>query len=522
MLVPTVTPRLTASVVCRAAMVAGCLALGATTAHAQQLSGAAAQAHARAHAAVAADPTLIASPSTFFVQLAQPVGDAPAAQSWAQAEAAVVQAVNGLVVRRYTIVPGLLLVSSEMPANEAIKIAVNIPGVQYAEPDYVLKLFETPNDTHYTKLWGLHNTGQTIGGSVGKVDGDIDGPEAWDLHKGDPGFVVAMFDSGIQWNHPDLAANVWANTAEVNGVAGVDDDGNGYVDDLRGWDFESNDNDPMDSFGHGTHTSGTVAAVSNNGIGVTGVMWDARLMMCKLNGFSASGIVSDAIEAMQYISFFKVKVSNNSWGVQQFSTPLYNAINASKAYNHLFIAAAGNSAGNNDLQPVYPCTFDLDNIISVAATTNKDLTASFTCYGLKTVDLGAPGQDVYSTTLGGGYGYNSGTSMACPHVVGVVGLIQSRFPSWTYLQVRERLLSTTRPITALAGKSVTGGVVNAAAAVAIACEADCDGSSSLTIDDFICFQTLFALGDPAADCDGSTGLNIDDFICFQTLFALGC
>ncbi len=496
---------------------ASVVASGAT---AQQLFGEAAEAHRRAHAAIAADPTLEASPSTFFVQL--PTGAADEGGVVAgQVEAAVLRAVDGLVVRRYTIVPGLILVSTAQKIDGAIATASATPGVVYAEPDYVLRLMGVPNDPQFKNQWGYHNTGQTIGGSVGTVDGDVDGPEAWDLFTGDPNFVVAMFDSGTQLNHPDLAANTWTNPGEIANN-NIDDDGNGYIDDTKGWDFESNDKDPTDTFGHGTHTGGTVAAVSNNGVGVAGMAWQSKIMSCKLDGFSAAGIVSDAIEALQYITFFKVRVSNNSWGVTQFSQPLYDAIKASKAYNHLFVCAAGNFATNNDVTPVYPCTFDLDNVISVAATTNKDLKASFSCFGAKTVDLGAPGQDVFSTTLGNGYGYNSGTSMACPHVVGVVALITAKHPTWTYLQVRERLLTTTRPIAALAGKCVTGGVVNAAAALAEACVPDCDGSGALDIDDFICFQTRFAVSDPWADCDGSGTLSIDDFICFQTAFAVGC
>ncbi|MCW5934975.1 MAG: S8 family serine peptidase, partial [Fimbriimonadia bacterium] len=213
-----------------------------------------------------------------------------------------------------------------------------------------------------------------------------------------------------------------------------------------------------------THTAGTVGAVGNNGIGVTGVNWRCKLAALRFLG-PQGGTTSNAILAVQYCTNKGIKVSNNSWGGGSYSTSLYNAINASKSVNHVFVAAAGNNNRNIDSSPFYPASYNLDNIISVAAVDNNFARASFSNYGATSVDLGAPGVTIASTYINSNYAYMDGTSMACPHVAGVVALVYGQNTGWTYTQVRNRILSTVRPVSSMNNVTVTGGVVNAQAAV---------------------------------------------------------
>jgi serine protease len=372
-------------------------------------------------------------------------------------------------VREYTLVPGLHLVRTRLPVADALRALRVSAAVEYAEPDYVVRPTGVPNDTHFPLQWGANNTGQTVNGVTGTAGADVNAPEAWDIFTGDPNFVIAIIDTGVQYTHPDLAANMWTNPGEV--LDGTDTDGNGYIDDIRGWDFYSNDNDPSDPNGHGTHTAGTVGAVGNNGMGVAGMMWSCRLMPLRFLG-SNGGYTSDAVLAVQYAAGMGAKVSNNSWGGGGYSQSLYDAINASKGAGHIFVAAAGNGGrdqigDNNDSSPYYPASYNLDNIIAVAATTSSDGRASFSNYGPTSVDLGAPGVNIASTYPTNSYAYMSGTSMAAPHVAGIVGLVYAKNPTWAYPQVRQQIFTTVRPVASLANITVTGGVVDAAAALGV-------------------------------------------------------
>jgi subtilisin family serine protease len=418
-------------------------------------------ARAQAIAALEANPALVYSPNSVLVKF-RPQADLPA-RAAARAQVAAATA------RTYTIVPGLELLTTTLPVEQAIVALRNNPAVEYAEPDHVVRTTTTiPNDTYFHLQWGAHNTGQTVNGDPGTAGADINAPEAWSMFTGDPNFVIAIIDTGTQWNHPDLSANIWTNLGEIPGN-GLDDDGNGYVDDVRGWDFYNNDNDPSDPSGHGTHTAGTVGAIGNNGTGVAGMMWQCKLMPLRFLG-PQGGYTSDAVLAVQYAANKGVKVSNNSWGGGGFNQALYDAINASKNVGHIFVAAAGNGGfdqigDNNDQFPYYPASYNLDNIIAVAATNNDDGRATFSNYGLNSVDLGAPGVNIASTYPTNNYAWSSGTSMAAPHVAGVVGLVYAANPTWTYGQVRQRILTTTRPVSSLANITVTGGVLDAAAAL---------------------------------------------------------
>ncbi len=342
------------------------------------------------------------------------------------------------------------------------------PRVRFAEPDATYGIDALPNDPSFGQLWGLNNTGQTVKTSTGTADADIDAPEAWTTTTGSSSVVVAVIDSGVDWHHPDLAANIWTNPGEsCPGCAndGIDNDGNGYVDDVHGWDFVNNDNDPMDDNGHGTHVAGTIGAVGNNGIGVAGVNWNVQIMPLKFIGANGQGTADDAVRAILYATRMGAVVSNNSWGGEDFSQALEDAIADADAHGSLFVAAAGNSARNTDTTPDYPSGFDVPNVLTVGAVDQNDVRAWFSNYGKRTVDLAAPGTNIYSTWPGGSYRFLDGTSMAAPHATGVVALAKAAFPSASAIGLKTLLLRTVDPNASFAGLSSTGGRLNARSAV---------------------------------------------------------
>ena len=342
------------------------------------------------------------------------------------------------------------------------------PRVRFAEQDPTYSVDTLPNDQYVAQLWGISNTGQPVNGSTGTADADIDAPEAWSTTTGSHSVVVAVIDTGVDYNHPDLASNIWTNPGESCAGCendGVDNDGNGYVDDVHGWDFVNNDNEPLDDHGHGTHVAGTIGAVGDNGTGVTGVNWDVQIMPLKFIGANGEGTADDAVRAILYATKMGAVVSNNSWGGEDFSQALEDAIADADAHSSLFVAAAGNSLKNNDATPDYPSGFDLPNVVSVAATDQNDSRAWFSNYGRASVDLGAPGTNIYSTWPGGSYAYLDGTSMAAPHVSGVAALAKAAFPAATAMGLRSLLLRTVDSNSTLAGRTTTGGRLNAANAV---------------------------------------------------------
>src|SRR6185295_16972642 len=285
-----------------------------------------------------------------------------------------------------------------MAVEEAMTRFRHHPLIEYVEPNYKVHALVVPNDPGFSQLYGLHNTGQT----GGAPDADIDAPEAWDLFSGDPDLRVGVVDTGVDYDHPDLAANIWTNPGEIPGN-GVDDDGNGYVDDVHGYDFANDDPDPMDDNGHGTHVSGTIAAVGDNGIGVVGVNWRAKIVAVKFLDQDGEGDVAGAVSAIQYLAANRIRLSNHSWG-GPMSEAIFEAIVAAGATGHLCVAAAGNSGLSNDEAPEYPASFDTPYVVSVAASTSTDQLAHFSNYGLRSVDLAAPGVDVTSTLPNGAYG----------------------------------------------------------------------------------------------------------------------
>ncbi|BBL78748.1 hypothetical protein RxyAA322_06020 [Rubrobacter xylanophilus] len=374
---------------------------------------------------------------------------------------------NGAAVEER--IPGTRVRVIDLPPNLSVEAALRryrgSPDVEYAEPDFLLHPSREPDDPDYPKLYGLKNTGQT-GGTPGA---DIDAPGAWDVTTGSE-TVVAVVDTGVDVSHPDLEANLWTNDDEVP-KDGRDNDGNGYVDDVHGYDFFNDDAsvyDPDDGDDHGTHVAGTIAAEGNNGSGIAGVNWRARLMVLKFIG-DGYGYTSDAAAAIHYAIDNGAAVINASWGGAGYSQTLKDAVDRAESAGVLVVAAAGNGGSDgvgddNDTTPFYPSSYDNANVISVAATDDADLLASFSNYGSRSVDLGAPGVGILST-VPGGYASYSGTSMATPHVTGVAALIKGKDPTMNAGQIRETILGAVDEIPALKGKSVTGGRLDAARAL---------------------------------------------------------
>jgi subtilisin family serine protease len=344
--------------------------------------------------------------------------------------------------------------------GEAIATLRADPAVEYAEPNYLVYADLLPSDPRFAEQYALHNTGQG-GGYAGD---DIKAVEVWDLTTGAATTKVGVIDTGIDYTHPDLAANVWTNPGEKPGN-GKDDDGNGYVDDVHGYDFVNGDGDPMDDGFHGTHVAGTIGAVGNNGLGVTGVNWQCQMVAIKFMDALGIGTEANAISSIQYAVALGLRVTNNSWGNMPYSTAMQDAIAAAGAAGQLLVFAAGNNRRDNDLVPEYPSSYDSPYIVSVAATDSRDLLATFSNYGLTSVDLGAPGWSILSTMPGATYATKDGTSMAAPHVSGVAALAFGRFPNASNLWIKQLILDAVDPVASLAGRTVTGGRLNAFRAI---------------------------------------------------------
>ncbi|MHC4328126.1 MAG: S8 family serine peptidase, partial [Planctomycetota bacterium] len=381
------------------------------------------------------------------------------------------------------VTPGLAVVNLPEGTNilDALAWFNSSANVLYAEPNYKYKLFLVPNDPNYPEQWALDNTGQT----GGTPDADIDANDAWDINTGDPDIIIAITDTGIDYQHPDLAANMWVNAAEQNGAPGVDDDGNGYVDDIYGYDFagagsavlDDGDSDPVDMWFHGTHVAGVAGAVGNNSEGITGVCWNVKLMSLKVFAddyvTEPTAFASDAVEAIAYAVDNGARIINASWGGGFFSQSLYDAIKQAGDAGVLFVAASGNDFGNdNDVFPVYPASYDLDNIISVMSTDANDNVAAFSNFGATSVDIAEPGEDILSTTpttelfpmlvfnVSTNYASLSGTSLSAPYAAGACALIWSEFPTLPNGLIKGILLKASDPIVGSPRCCLSGGRIN--------------------------------------------------------------
>ena len=366
----------------------------------------------------------------------------------------------------------LMLVNSKLGTFAAIEKLKGSAEVVYAEPNWIYNHFATSNDTYFTNgsLWGMYGDATSPANAFGSQAG-----EAWAAgHTGSNSVYIGIIDEGYMYIHEDLAANAGTNPGEIAGN-GVDDDQNGYVDDVYGWDFDGNNNTIYDGTqdDHGTHVAGTIGGVGGNGKGVAGVVWNVKLLSAKFLG-RRGGTTANAIKAVDYFTDLKTRhglnlvATNNSWGGGGFSQALQDAIERANAANILFIAAAGNGGSdgvgdNNDATANYPSNYPNANIIAVAAITSTGAKSSFSNYGATTVDIGAPGSGIYSSLPGKNntstYGSYSGTSMATPHVTGAVALYASTHPG-TAAQIKAGILGSAVPTASLSGKCVTGGRLN--------------------------------------------------------------
>jgi subtilisin family serine protease len=338
--------------------------------------------------------------------------------------------------------------------------------VEAVEPDYLVRADAVPDDPAYIAglLWPLNNVGQQ-GGLPGA---DVQAAAAWDTLRSASNVIVAVIDSGVRYTHEDLGGNIWRNPAEI-ASNGVDDDHNGYVDDVHGINAITGSGDPMDDCGHGTHVAGIIGALGNNAIGTVGVAWQVQILPLKFMAADGQGSYSDAIECIEYACKSGAKIINASWGGPNYSAALHKALNVARAAGIIIVTAAGNQAEDSDLHPFYPGSFGLDNIVTVAATDRRDAFAdSYSNYGLKSVQVAAPGTQIFSTWNSSDHSYItlSGTSMAAPCVAGALALMCARFPAEAYPQLIARLIASCDPLPDLANKCVSGGRVNLRRALA--------------------------------------------------------
>jgi subtilisin family serine protease len=354
-------------------------------------------------------------------------------------------------ILRFTPETNLLQIRSALTQNSSVS-AIDL--------NYKLDV-NFSRDPLSSQLWGLNNTGQ----NGGRVDADIDLPEAWRLQTGNSNITVAVIDTGIDYRHPDLAPNIWRNPREILGN-GIDDDRNGFIDDAFGYDFINNDNDPMDNFDrpHGTHVAGTIGSVGSNNIGMVGVSPNVKLMPLKFMN-SNGGSTLDAARAVNYATSMGAKVINASFGGGGYSQAMFDAIQRANSAGVTFVASAGNSGLNTDVNPQFPAAYNLPNVISVTATDRWDQRAIFSNFGRNSVDIGAPGVDIVSTLPNNSYGSANGTSMAAPHVAGVAALLYAQNQNRSATEVRSLILQSGDRIDALRDITATGTRLNANKAV---------------------------------------------------------
>ncbi|MDQ3181684.1 MAG: S8 family serine peptidase [Acidobacteriota bacterium] len=348
---------------------------------------------------------------------------------------------------------------ASLSVGKAISQYKNFAEVEAAQPNFIYQLAATPNDTSFGSLYGMQK---------------ISAPTAWDLSTGSANVVVANIDTGVRYTHPDLAANMWRNGGETQNN-GIDDDGNGFIDDYYGYDFFSNDSDPLDENGHGTHTAGTIGAVGNNNLGVVGVNWNVRLMTIKIYDAAGNSTSAILINAYNYVRLMKnrgvnIRVTNNSYGgcaeACDYDQATKDALDALGNADVLQVFAAGNNGRNIETTPFYPASYTSPSILAVAASDQNDNRASFSNFGTTSVDVAAPGVGILSTILSAGnYGTSSGTSMASPHTAGSAALLAAYNPNLSAASLKATLMNTVDQLPQWNNVVKTGGRVNVANAL---------------------------------------------------------
>jgi hypothetical protein len=367
-----------------------------------------------------------------------------------QAVDRVLDRLDATVVESFEGGPLLVRAGAEVDLKRLLPTLRRLPSVRYVELDQRLRDSAVyPTDAEFPRQWGLNSSSGI----------DIDAPEAWQITTGSSSTVVAVIDSGLDLTHPDLVGRVWVNPGEIPGN-GIDDERNGFIDDIHGWNFLARDSDVSDGAGHGTHVSGIIAATGNGGGGAVGVNWQARIMPLKFIDAAGDGSISDAVRAIYYAAQNGARVINASWGGPTYSKSLADAVRFAGARGAVFVTAAGNESRNNDRHPSFPASLKAPHVLAVAAVDTEGRLAGFSNFGKQSIDIAAPGVNIRST-VPGGYGVLSGTSMSAPFVSGVASLVTGMFPHLSAAQIARRVVTTARHLPGLANRTVAKGIVNA-------------------------------------------------------------
>lgn len=338
--------------------------------------------------------------------------------------------------------------------NASIRALRKERSILYAEPNYILHDAATTNDPSFPLQWGLSNTGQIVNGSKGKPEADISAPGAWDITATTGSVVIGEVDSGVDYTHPDLAANIWTNPGGVGNCP----------EGTHGYNVVAKNCAPLDDNKHGTFVAGVMGAVGDNGIGITGVAWQTQILPVKFIHAKGWGTVAQLITGLDWIVAAKqagvnIGVVNDSgtWTSWTYSQALDDELSKLAVNGILFVTPSGNNRSNNDTTPRYPCNYDAPNEICVAATSQWDKLPAFSNYGVDSVDLAAPGTNIYSTLPGGTYGFWQGTSFSSAYVAAASAMVLGRCPTLSVTQLKADVLDTVDPLTALQGKVATGG-----------------------------------------------------------------